>query len=395
MKIIVIMNKLNMSGGGENHDVYMKVRALQERGHDVVFVTMFSEHNNIPKDFSIPVIPEHASGRGVLGLQRYIVAILKKYAAQTDIFYVVSNTFMIGAGWYCMRARRHKRKPVVIDINGYAGFVQDYYKKEPLYPRASTSYEKNMISRIKHAARIVIERTLGVYLVNHIDSIIMISRATASYYIHAGVHEHKITVILGFHDIEALQKIPLQHNPFVGSTPGIRHILCTGRLHIDKGFDLLLDAVARLKGSAIMVHIIGDGPEKDRLMTQVAALQIGSMVTFYPWCRPDELVAFYQHADLFAYPGRLPDVMVRVTVEAMACGLPLILPDGSAEDWEALGVAKVFSNGDSVDLSQKIRAALEDSLFQKNASRTGVQKAKDFDYRTLAVSLEKLLLSQI
>ena len=72
MKIIFIVTKLNFIGGGENHDIIIKIRGLQERGHEVTVVTTFSKSNNIPSNITFRVIEEQVLGNGLLGLQIFI-----------------------------------------------------------------------------------------------------------------------------------------------------------------------------------------------------------------------------------------------------------------------------------------------------------------------------------
>ena len=56
MRITFIVTKFNFNGGGENHDIIMKVRALMEIGHEITVVTIFPKANNIPQDAPFRVI---------------------------------------------------------------------------------------------------------------------------------------------------------------------------------------------------------------------------------------------------------------------------------------------------------------------------------------------------
>ena len=59
-------------------------------------------------------------------------------------------------------------------------------------------------------------------------------------------------------------------------------LVALGRLVSDKGFDLLLDALALLakEGCRPKLTIIGDGPEKEALIRQANALHVAEQITF-------------------------------------------------------------------------------------------------------------------
>ena len=389
MKIIFIVTKLNFIGGGENHDIIIKIRGLQERGHEVTVVTTFSKSNNIPSNITFRVIEEQVLGNGLLGLQIFIARVLKKYASLTDVFYLINSSFLFGAGWYRLSVRGSK--PIVADLNGYADFVETYYKKEPLYPLAYILYEQSFLRKIKHWFRVSLERSLGVYLINHFDEIVIMTKTIAQYYVKVGVKKDKITIIPSPHDIQALQQQPLQDNPFSSYPKDMFHILFTGRFHIDKGVDILIKAFSQCSRLDAMLHLVGDGPEKAMLEEMVNKCGLSEKVKFYSWREPGKLIAFYQHADLFIHPARLPEPLVRTTVEAMAFGLPLVATDTCGEEWFGKEVAKTFSLGDIDACAKAIEDAYNDKNFREGARINSIKRAKEFDYRKQIINLDNIL----
>lgn len=392
MKIIIVTNKLNLNGGGENHDVMIRVRGLKERGHEATVLTIFSNLNNFPEDLPFRIIEEQAPSLRLLSLQAFMVGILKKYGSETDVFYLIGSSALFAGGWY--RRFIKGSKPVVGDINGYLDFVQTY-KKTPLYPLGHLNQGQSYAQKAKYFFRVMLERSLGVYFINRLDALVFMTKRVVSYHSRAGVKNSKITVIPSFHDINALQNKPLEPNPFIKYPPDTFNIVCSGRLHLDKGVDILIRAFAKCSCPGAILHIIGEGPEKENLKKLAEELNLNDKVVFHPWQKPEGLVKFYQHARLFVYPGRLPEAMVRATTEAMALGLPLVLPDTSVEDWAALGVAKIFKNGDSEALRLKLEEAYRDKEFINQAGIYGKKLAPEFDYRNLTLKLEKALLSVI
>ncbi len=96
-------------------------------------------------------------------------------------------------------------------------------------------------------------------------------------------------------------------------------IFALGRLHENKGFDVLLKAVARL--SDCYLWIAGDGPLRQALEDQAQALGIKPRVRFLGW--REDVAALYAAADLFVCPSR-HEPLGNVVIEAWAHDRPVI-----------------------------------------------------------------------
>src|SRR6476660_3895591 len=100
-------------------------------------------------------------------------------------------------------------------------------------------------------------------------------------------------------------------------------IIAMGRLVPQKGFDLLLEAFARIAGRHPdwSIKVLGKGPLKEQLEAQAESLGLKNRVSFVG-AVSDPFPAL-RAADLFVFPSRF-EGFGNALVEAMACALPVI-----------------------------------------------------------------------
>jgi len=103
------------------------------------------------------------------------------------------------------------------------------------------------------------------------------------------------------------------------------HLVAIGRLAPQKGFDLLLDAVALAAPHLPHLHLtlVGDGPLHDALAATVAARGIASHVTLAGWQDEAGVRAALSAAHALIVPSFAEGLPV-VVMEAMAAGRPVI-----------------------------------------------------------------------
>jgi glycosyltransferase involved in cell wall biosynthesis len=121
-------------------------------------------------------------------------------------------------------------------------------------------------------------------------------------------------------------------------------ILAVGRAVDKKGFDDLLEALARLDATlAWRFTHIGDGPLAPALARLAQRLRIDARVRWRGARAHDEVLAAYREADLFVLPCRisddgdrdgLPNVLLEAQSQGLACvstpvsGIPELIDDG-------------------------------------------------------------------
>lgn len=116
----------------------------------------------------------------------------------------------------------------------------------------------------------------------------------------------------------------------------IKTLLAVGRLHEQKGFDMLLEAWNNVQRDKVQctkdwtLRIVGEGPQRAALEQQIKDLQLTNVVLAG---RVENMVEEYDAASLFVLSSRYEGFSL-VLSEAMWCGLPCVsfdCPHGPAE----------------------------------------------------------------
>ncbi len=140
-----------------------------------------------------------------------------------------------------------------------------------------------------------------------------------------------------------------QGKPYDWQGPG-PHLLAIGRLAPEKGFDLLLDALAEVRREFPQADLViaGAGPEEAALRLQCHRLRLDDAVVFAG--RVNRPYRFFAGASLFVLSSR-HEGMPNALLEAAAAGLPLVALPASG------GVADLLRNCAGAWLAPEISAS--------------------------------------
>ncbi|MFB3788731.1 MAG: glycosyltransferase [bacterium] len=132
-------------------------------------------------------------------------------------------------------------------------------------------------------------------------------------------------------------------------------IVTAARLIPRKGIDVLLRACARLAAAnqPFQCHIIGDGPEEMPLRNLAAFLRITERVHFHGRMEKEQVAAFLPRCDIFVLPS-YAEGMSNAALEAMACGLPLLLTDTGGSRELIAGNGAIIPPGDAGRLAEML-----------------------------------------
>ncbi|GAB2190344.1 glycosyltransferase [Sessilibacter sp. MAH1] len=199
----------------------------------------------------------------------------------------------------------------------------------------------------------------------HCDYCIGITRGICDHLIQGGIPASRVVHIPNFVDetvAEAATK----------SSLGIKDqepmILALGRLHVNKAFDVLIPAFAKLDAGVLC--IAGDGPEKDALQAQAKSLGIEDRVKFLGW-RTD-INNLLRASDLFVCSSR-SEGLGSIVLEAWfnRCPMAAVASQGPGELIRN-GDTGLLSPIDDVDeLSENMRVILADQSLAQSLSVNG------------------------
>lgn len=134
-------------------------------------------------------------------------------------------------------------------------------------------------------------------------------------------------------------------------------IVSMGRLVPEKGFDVLLRAMARLKTTDATLTILGDGPERARLEGIIKQLQLENRVTLAGFQR--DIWPFLDRAKCLAHAA-YSEAFGLVIVEALARGLPVVAvnSDGPSEILNHPDLGRIVPPHDEAAMAEAIDAVL-------------------------------------
>ena len=159
--------------------------------------------------------------------------------------------------------------------------------------------------------------------------------------------------------------------------------IAVGQFIHRKGFDILLNAWAKVNGDCQLV-IIGGGSERTNYEKIIRDLDIKnvSIRNYYPH---DELMRFFKASDYLIMPTR-EDVWGLVVNEAMSVGLPIISSNKcvSANELVKDGVNGYIYDVDDVDgLAKIVNELLEDDLEYDRMSQAALDAISTYTYENI------------
>ena len=313
MKILAISHEFPPIGGGGANACYFLTKGFVERGHEVTLIT--ANYQGMPEKEvmngvqimrvnSLRKHKEHCSFKEMLSylFKAYPVAKKMQKENRYDICLIF---FGIPSGPIGYMLKKKYKLPYVIRFGGgdVPGFQERFTKVYKLIAPAIKMIWKKADARIANSQ---------------------------------GLKD----MALKFYDKKSFDIIPNGVDtdvffPVEREAGEEFRILFVSRLIERKGLQFVIPQLKEIQSSTdkkIKLIVVGDGPYRETLEQIAKDNQVYDMIDFVGQKDKSEIVPYYQNADLFILPSA-KEGMPNVVLEAMACGLPIIMTpcEGSKE----------------------------------------------------------------
>jgi glycosyltransferase involved in cell wall biosynthesis len=219
-----------------------------------------------------------------------------------------------------------------------------------------------------------------------VDRVLAMSAASRSKLVELGVPAERIGIMPV--SVDPADFTPARFAPEVFARLGVESegrpvVLSVGRVSPEKNLPLIIAAVERLQGgpSRPLLVVVGDGPARGGLEE---LCRDKAFVRFVGFQQGEVLRSLYASARAFVFASAA-DTLGLVNLEAMASGLPLLVPRGAAIGGSLTdGEDALVYDPAPEPLAAALRSVLEDSeraaALSRNARRHALSSWGDGDF---------------
>ncbi len=286
---------------------------------------------------------------------------------------------------------------VVFSPSPEASTVLFFSAKLVLYPGKIILRESNFRSYSSNKS--IIRNVFTRFAYRNCNKVISLSKGVKNDLINRyKIKSDKISVIYNPIDINWVKKEIKKTNEL---SPQIRnkmkndfHIIAVGRLVYQKGFDLLIKAMNRLKDKNIYLTIIGTGEDELKLNKMLNQYRLNDKIFINGFNGNPYVNLFY--SDLFVLPSRW-EGFGHVIIEAMACQTPVIAFNCDCGPSEIIDdkIDGILCNPESInELSDAILELYKSDYKRKELVKNSSIKVLKFDQTKISKNYLNVFLEK-
>ncbi|NQT81155.1 MAG: glycosyltransferase family 4 protein [Candidatus Aminicenantes bacterium] len=309
--------------GGAERVLLEQTTRLSERGHEIHIITR--------------KLPIHSSSyENIKNVHEWRYNINKK-----NSFLSLVSTIL-----NCQKLFRQISQKITIDLINFhqpfssfaINFLRKTQKIKKVYTCHSLAFEEyetrnpkpsKILPRISHKINSHLRRRIEKYSISKCNLIVVLSEFTKNKLVeHYKIKPEKIHIIPGGVD---LSKFEFEENKLAIrkqlGLPGEKFILFTVRNLVPRmGLENLIYAMKEIIKYAKDIYLIigGKGELREKLSSLISELNLIDFVKLQGFIPSEELPHYNQAADFFILPTKYLEGFGLVTVEAMACGTPVL-----------------------------------------------------------------------
>lgn len=403
MKILMINKYYYLKGGAERY-VFELTKLLEANGHKVIPFSMKNKANYLTKYEKYFINEVNLNRFNLANIIKFFynyqaVKKLKKLIKREkpDIAHLHNIAHQISPAIIKVLKKSHLR--IIMTLHDYKLICPNYrlYSKNKVCYKCLGGKYYNCLRRkcLKNSWSKSFLAMLEAYLNNRllkiydlVDLYIAPSQFMKKICVKSGMPKNKIKVIYNFIDSNKEQL----KNKVQGG-----YILYFGRLSPEKGIEVLLEAMGKIKVK-INLKIVGDGPEGENLKSIISNLKLENRVELAEAKNGHELKRIIGQAKAIIMPSLWPENMPYSLLESLAMGkiviaskiggLPEIITDGQN--------GFLFKSGDSRELAQKMNLILNNKQLVKIIEQQALDSIKKFKpqgYYNKIITIYKQLIS--
>jgi len=368
MKILMISHEYPpIGGGGANACMYLS-REYAKANHDVTIVSVWFEGQ-----------PEMEDGYGVRIIR---VKSKRRYKEHCSFFEMIDYLFK---AWPIVKRLEWEQHFDICQVffgipSGPIGYGLKKIYKVPYIIRFGGGDIPGFQDRFA-----VLYNILGPFLKiiwSNADALIANSEGLKK--LATDFYDKKtVDIIYNGVDIDKFYPIVSSEKDYNADDKIIK-LLFVSRLIERKGLQFVIPHLKEMQKKShkkIQLIVVGDGPYREELEKIASENECANMICFEGQKDKAELLSYYQQADIFILPSK-KEGMPNVVLEAMACGLPIVMTpcEGSKE--------LVTNNGiiSSIDIfSDKLAELCADTKLQQNMGQNSlINIEKIFQWKSVS-----------
>jgi glycogen(starch) synthase len=229
-------------------------------------------------------------------------------------------------------------------------------------------------------------KTLGKWTLNTADKIICYTEEEKEKLIRIlNINASKIAVIPNGIDTNQFHPRLRDH------AADTINLLWVGRFVKGKGVEYIVQAMGILVKERPDLHLtlVGEGPERDCICELIESLGLSDNVSIIDFVPYDKMPRVFQDSDIFVLPS-LHEGVPRTALEAMSCGLPVVISDFSHLRDLIDGGGLMFPKKDVQALADSLRILINDDDKRAKMGRKAREKiVREYSWeRTVAGTLD-------
>jgi glycosyltransferase involved in cell wall biosynthesis len=257
-------------------------------------------------------------------------------------------------GWFAAKSAKKLEIPFFLSIHTQYDYKRKEAKKRNLKKFLALKYS---------------EKFLEEFVLKQADKITIVYKIIEPYVLnHGGVKPELLYNKVDCKRFIESKKIKNLPSPL---------ILSVGNLIKEKNHEVVIKAMKNLNSNLL---IIGKGSNYQNLMKLIKNNNLENKISMLESVPHKDISRYYKSADVFAlaYNTELEGLPIPV-MEAMATGLPVVIPYPKEGFSDGLENSVIFSERNSNEFHNNIKKILENQNISQELSIKCINKSKDFD----------------